>query len=270
MANRLGTAYAAIALVTGSLAIGLAAGQFHRPHAVQPSTPKAAVILTAPVAQPTAEPTPQTPDPSPAATPAPTPTPVPTPLPASVLIRVPYTPQAPTGNWDTIHQEYCEAAATFMVGRYYRGQAGVIPPAEADKAMGSIVSYERETFPGILDLKLEQIATVGNYFYDLKPTLQPASLEAVKQMLAAGRPVMIPVMTHGAPGGQKIAPGYGSRNVYHIVLLVGYDQNRVYANDAGFMTGQNYPYSWDILQAAMDAQTAQTGQGRVMLTFSQA
>jgi hypothetical protein len=204
-----------------------------------------------------------------APTPSPAPTPAATPLPPSVFIRVPYTPQAPNGNWDATHQQYCEAAATLMVGRYFRGERQqVMAPAEAERAMGQIVAYERDTFPGVIDLKLEQMALVGTYFYDLKPSIRPATLEAVRQSLAAGLPVIIPVMTHGAPGAQKIAPGFGARDVYHVILLVGYDQSKVYANDAGFVSGQNWGYTWDVLQAAMEAQTARMGQGRVMLTFS--
>jgi hypothetical protein len=261
LAKRLGTAYLAISIVAGSLALGMAAQRYLRPQASHPPAPSAAVVFEAP--------SPVAVQPSAAAV-KPTPTPTPAPLPPSVFIRVPYTTQAPNGTWDATHQQYCEAAATLMVGRYFRGERQtVITPPEAEKALGQIVTYERETFPGVVDLKLEQMGTVGNYFYDLKPSTRPATLEAVKQSLATGVPVIIPVMTHGAPGGQKIAPGFGARDVYHVILLIGYDQNRIYANDAGFAVGQNWAYSWDILESAMEAQSGRMGQGRMMLTFSQ-
>jgi hypothetical protein len=188
-----------------------------------------------------------------------------------VFIHVPYTVQAPTGNWDAAHEEYCEAAAVLMVGRYFRGDkypGDRIPPADADSAMSQIVAYERKTWPGVLDLSLDKVGQTGTEFYQLQPTIAPATLDNVKKALAEGRPVIIPVMTHGAPGGNKIAPFYSAGNVYHVIVLTGYDAQKVYSNDAGISQGQNYGYSWDVLTAAMQAQQAKLGQGSVMLTFA--
>jgi hypothetical protein len=252
-------AFAVIAVVAGIGSAGLVI--YHGRHAVaaaQPAPSASTVITTAPTATPT-------PDPSP------TPTPAPTPLPDSVFIHVPYTVQAPTGTWDAAHEEYCEAAALLMVGRYFRGDKypnDRIPPAEADAAMAQIVQYERATWPGVLDLSLDKVGQTGTQFYSLQPTIAPATLESVKKALAEGRPVIIPVMTHGAPGGNKIAPFYSAGNVYHVIVNTGYDAQKVYSNDAGISQGQNYPYSWDILAAAMQAQQAKMGQGSVMLTFA--
>src|SRR5579859_4560566 len=71
---------------------------------------------------------------------------IPAGLPRSVRIQVPYTAQAPFGNWDPAHQEYCEAAAVLMAGSYLRGdRRSRIPPEEADQAMARMVAWERVT-----------------------------------------------------------------------------------------------------------------------------
>jgi hypothetical protein len=225
--------------------------------------PKAAVTIDAP-----------SPDPSPSLDPSPTPTPTPSPPPVSAFIKtVPYTVQAPYGVWDAAHEEYCEAAAVLMDGLYMGGDRRTrIPPSEADRDMGAIVAWERGMWPGVKDLSLDKVAQDGQHFYNLQPTLEPATFENVETEIAAGRPVIIPVMTHGAPGGQKIAPNYGSVNVYHVILIVGYDSTKqtVITNDAGISQGLDYVYRWSILEAAMDAQTAHMGQGRVLLSFAPA
>lgn len=263
MVRRLEALFAAVAILAGLVSIGLAYSDAKR-DAYVPPPPKTDVVVSA-VPTPTAVPSA-----------SPTPTPQPTPLPASLRIdHVPFTVQAPTGNWDAAHEEYCEAAAALMVGRYYKGLQypnDRIPPADADSAMGQIVQWERQQWPGVLDLSLDKVAQVGQHFYDLQPTLQPATLDNVKAALAAGHPVMIPVATHGAPGGRAISPYYSAGNVYHVIVLVGYDGNFVFANDAGISQGQNYKYDWpNVLEPAMDGQAAlrnpQT-QGRVMLTFT--
>jgi uncharacterized protein YvpB len=173
---------------------------------------------------------------------------------------------------DNAHEEYCEAAAVLMIGDYYKhDQRSVIPPAEADGAMASIVSYERKTFPGVLDLPLRDVAATGAAEFAMDGTVEPAPAdpEQIKRYLAAGWPVVIPVMTHGAPGGQKIDPHYGAVSVYHVIVLIGYDESgRLISNDAGIFQGQYLAYSWDVLSAAIDAQARKyPQQGREMLVF---
>jgi len=214
--------------------------------------PSAAVVLGAPTAQPTAAL-------------------ARTPLPPSVFVRVPYTPQSPFNQWGAgnPHEEYCEAAALLMVGDYFKGDGrSLIPPAEADAAMAQIVAVERQSYPAVLDLPLTDIGAVGTRLYGLQPAVTPVDLDQVEHSLAAGRPVIIPVMTHGV-GGQKISPYYGAANVYHVIVLTGYDNAKgvLYANDAGFVQGQNYAYTWATLSAAIDAQAQRYPQGRVMLVF---
>jgi Peptidase_C39 like family len=223
--------------------------------------PKAAVVIGAPTA-------------TPEITAAPTPTPVPT-LPPSVFIKVPYTSQFPHHNefgTNQPNENYCEAAALEMLGQYFKGDTrGVIPPDEAASAMAAIASVERRNYPGITDLPLTAVAAVGTQLFGLKPTVSPVDLGQIEANLAAGRPVVVPVMTH-LPNGAMIAPYYGSVSVYHVILITGFDTAKglLYTNDAGFIQGQNYSYTWSLLSSAIDAQTRKYPQGRVMLTFDRA
>ena len=260
--NKVAPAFLIIAIVAATSAVGLSAYRLSR-HAMAQAHPSAPVAQVVVQAAPTAEPAPST-------VPSPTPTPAPTPLPDSVFIKVPYTPQAPTGNWDAAHEEYCEAAAALMVGRYYQNQkypGDRIPPADADAAMGQIVAYERQSWPGVLDLSLARVALVAQHFYNLDATIGPATLAGVKRAIASGQPVLIPVMTHGGPGGARIAAPYGSVSVYHVMVITGYDSQKLYTNDPGFVQGQNWAYTWDVLQLAMTAQESKMGQPSAMLTF---
>jgi Peptidase_C39 like family len=249
------TAVALIVLGLGTMG-GLYVYRHQLAQAPRPA-PKAAVVIEAPASVPSG---------------TPGLAPSPTPLPPSVFVKVPYTAQSPYNRWGSgdPHEEYCEAAAVFMVGQYFRGDArDRVPPAEADASMAQLVAYERKTFRGVLDLPLTAMGTVGAQFYNLDASVVPVDLDLIEHSLAAGRPVIIPVMTHGA-NGQRIAPNYGTVNVYHVIVLTGYDTAKgvLYANDAGFMQGQNYAYSWSTLSAAIDAQAQRYSQGRVMLVFS--
>jgi len=257
------------AIVIGLLAVlvvGAAGGGYYywRKHRPTPPAvaPKTAVILQAPST------------PAPTVAPVATAPPTPTPLPSSVRLAVPFTSQAPNRNMDRAHEEYCEAAAVLMIGNYYKhDQRSVIPPAEADRDMTSIVAYERQAFPGVLDLTLPDIATTGAAKFQMDGTVEaaPADPQVIKQYLASGLPVVLPVMTHGLPGGQKINPHYGAGNVYHVIVLIGYDESGQFiSNDAGIFEGQYLTYSWSTLSTAMDAQGQKyPAQGRKLLVFRQ-
>ena len=217
----------------------------------------------------------------------PVPTPTPTPLPSSLSIKgVPFTIQAPFQVWDRAHQEYCEAAAVYMVGQYWNNDHRQrVPPAEADATMGRIVAWERATFPGVINLPLSDMVQVGQHFYanlNLQAQVVPVDLGVIQQNLAAGRPVIIPVMTHGGPGGRAIYPTYAAGSVYHAIVLIGYDAAKgiVYTNDPGLREGLGLAYTWSTLQSALEAQAHATvdadgvrvpsQQGTSMLIFQPA
>ena len=265
MLTRSGAAFLAIGLLALAGAASLTAYDWgHRLDGVNP-TPHTSAVATAP----------PTPMPSP---PANQPTPTPTPPPASAQIQtVPFTVQAPYGNWDAAHEEYCEAAAVYMVGKYFQGDREArIPPATADADMGAIVQYERATFDHI-NLSLADMTQVAGHVYGLKGDIVPLDFATLQRDVSQGLPVILPVMTHGGPMG-RINPGYGAENVYHVIVAVGYDagQGIVYTNDAGLSTGQSLAYDWSTLQAAVQsqAQTQVDGagvpvpqQGAVMLVL---
>jgi len=260
-------------LVCWAGAAGVGYHQYQRLNAEKsPPPPQTQAVVNGP-ATPSATPSP-TPTDSPSASAAPTPAPTPTPVPVSLQVQgVPFTIQAPFQKWDAAHEEYCEAATVLMVGQYYQGDhRGLIPPAEADSTMAKFVAWERSNFTS-LDLRLDQVAQVGAQFYKVQGNVVPVDLDQIKQNLVAGRPVIIPVMTWGGPGGSKIYPTFGGKSVYHVIVLIGYDSAKdlLYTNDPGLKEGQGLGYKWPVLSSAIDAQTTSPAttvrQGRVMLVF---
>jgi hypothetical protein len=175
-----------------------------------------------------------------------------------------------------VHDEYCEAAAVYMVGQYWdNDHRATLPQAEAEATMGRFVAWERATFPGVLNLPLTDMVQVAQHFYpnlNLTAQVVPVNFGLIEQNLAAGRPVIIPVMTHGLPGGRPIYPTYGAGNVYHVIVLIGYDapNGKVYTNDAGLREGRALKYSWSTLENAINAQ-AQTkvDASRIVVPYQQ-
>lgn len=184
--------------------------------------------------------------------PAPTPTAAPTP-PTTDQLTVPYTEQAVNGIWNADNEHWCTGAATVMLEHYYTGDTeAVIPAATANGQMAQVMAEDQATYPGVLELPLPDVEHTAGAVYGMVGTIEPMSFTAMEQSLAAGHPVILAVMTHGLPGGQAIAPYYGTGNTHHVILITGYNaaSQTVVTNDPGFYQGRSYVYQWSTLQTA--------------------
>src|SRR3989344_1843037 len=98
--------------------------------------------------EPTASSTPKIKTPVPSSSPKPTARPTNNPIPSdgSYIIKgVPFTPQAPFGNWSDQRQEDgCEEASTIMAVRWFRGQSLTLQQAETE--ILKISDYEQEKY----------------------------------------------------------------------------------------------------------------------------
>jgi len=185
-------------------------------------------------------------------------------LPASYLLDVPYTVQAPYANWNT-HEESCEEAALLMLHYYLSGQQiDVIPAAKANQELIKMVGWQTKRYGKQSDLNLERLGQMAKDYYGYNYRVEKnITIETIKKSLYEGKPVLVPVITHGLQN-----PHYGPKPTYHILVIKGYDGNGVITNDAGVKEGRNYHYSWTVLWQAIDAQTAKMNQGRDMLTVT--
>lgn len=183
--------------------------------------------------------------------------------PVSALLTVPYTVQAPFGNW-TFHQESCEEAAVLMYHDFLDSDSRpAIPPAEADKALRALKAWQVTNWGAEKDLTIDRTGQLAQAFYGYHYQVLPATRESIQEAIAAGHPVVVPVMTHSLQN-----PHYGPKTVYHEVLIKGYTEAGVVSNDAGVQEGKDWFYAWSVLFGAIDAQSAQMGQGRVMLILT--
>ena len=178
-------------------------------------------------------------------------------------ITVPYSGQAPFSNW-TIHEESCEEAATYMYHAYLEGLTypnNRVPDAEADTAYRTMKQWEVTNYGSEPDLTMTVLGNFAKSYYGYTPVVEHnITADNIKRAIAAGHPVVVPVMTHSLQNSM-----YGPITVYHVLLIKGYDTTGVITNDAGVGNGPDHHYDWAILWQAIDAQTAKMNQGRDML-----
>jgi Peptidase_C39 like family len=190
--------------------------------------------------------------------------------PDHILLQVPFTTQAPLNNWAQ-HQESCEAANLTMLHLYWNHDPSVvIDPHAAEGWIRTIDSWKPQ--PDLNDTMLGELAQQHwGYGYRLLPN-DPT---VIAQQLAAGRPLLAEVRTHGL--GNSHYPGYSSNfeqtgwSVPHFVTIVGYDSTGVWLNDPGISWGRGYHITYAQLTHAiddLDQHHPALNQGQVLLLIA--
>lgn len=183
-----------------------------------------------------------------------------------VELKVPFTTQAPTGNWGTPFNEACEEAIIVMLQQYYRS-ANMLSDTAAESAIRAMVDWELTTFGHHEDTSAAETAqTIRSYLGLAAEVSETVTTESIKQALSDGHPVVVPVY-----GKALNNPHYRYGGpYYHVILLIGYDGNNFIAHDPGTRYGESYYYNADTLLAAIhdltDPETAMsTGTPRIII-----
>jgi hypothetical protein len=202
---------------------------------------------------------------NPAAAPHASPSASPTPLapPSNAVLSVPYTVQAPLNNWK-VFENACEEAAILMYHDYLEGdQRTQLPPAEVDPALHALMKWQVDNWGAERDLTLDRTGQLAQAYYGYHYSVVPATVESITAQVAAGHPVIVPVMTRSLQNNH-----YGRATVYHEVLIKGYTPDGVVTNDAGIQEGKDWFYSWNVIFGAIDAQSQKMAQGRLALVLT--
>lgn len=167
---------------------------------------------------------------------------------ATANLALPFTSQAPFGNWDALHEDTCEEASILMVERYFAGVSGNLDQQTADDSMIDMV--DTQTALGLFtSLTASELATfTESYFVNLEATvIEDPSIDEIKAYIDAGIPVLVP--SAGRELGNPFFSGEGP--LYHYLVIRGYDDDIFITNDPGTRHGENYTYKQSIIMDAM-------------------
>ncbi len=185
-------------------------------------------------------------------TPQETPTEVETPsaeLPEKFILSVPFTPQAPTANWDELHNEACEEASVLMANAFFQGDTrSTLPPAEAEKEIEKLTSWQQDKLGYYLSIDAKETVRMIEAVYGLKAeVITDFSEETLKRALTENKLVLVPVNGRllGNPYFQTPGP------IYHMFVITGYDKKSFIVNEPGTKRGQNYRYDWQTIKNAI-------------------
>ncbi len=170
-------------------------------------------------------------------------------MPKTLLRKVPFTAQAPTGNWDKLHNEACEEAVLIMANEYFSKNTALQLPAQlVESELSKLTKWQNENFGFHLDTTLKETAKMAQEVYGLKTKiLENFSAEDIKLELLNNRLLIIPEAGRLLQNPNYKRPG----PIYHMLLIHGYDSDDNFiTNDPGTKNGLNYPYTFDTLYNA--------------------
>jgi len=168
-------------------------------------------------------------------------------LPEAFDLDIPFIVQAPLGNWSSPFDHACEEASVLMV-RYYFEKKKPQEPKKLAKEIFDLVSFEKEKYGAYKDTSAKQTAQlIKDYFgYEAK-VFYEISLEDIKRELVKGNPVILPVLGRNLKNPFYTPPG----PKHHTIVVKGYTKEGFITNDPGTKRGENFFYSFEILEKAI-------------------
>jgi hypothetical protein len=229
--------------------------------------------------QPTEPPKPEVPalsfaevqEPSPQVTPEPPAEPAPSDIgpPREFNLAVPFTSQAPTGEWDALHEDACEEASLLMIQEFYRGSGQAQLAVDfAENRLQAMVA-EQVALGLTPSITAAEFADFAAAHTGLRPEiLENPTGEELRAILRAGQPIVVPA------AGKLLNNPYfsGEGPVYHMLVIRGYTETGFITNDPGTRHGQGYFYEENTLLSAIgdwNNGDPDTGDKRVIILYPQ-
>lgn len=166
-------------------------------------------------------------------------------IPSELSLSVPFTPQAPTANWDELHNEACEEASAIMANAYFNGIHS-LPPAVVEKQIEQLTKWQQDNLGYYLSINTKEVAEMIEANYNLNAQIVDISEDTIKKALSENKLVIVPANGQMLDNPNFKQPG----PIYHMFVITGYDSDNFITNDPGTRKGLNYKYSYSTIRDA--------------------
>lgn len=174
-------------------------------------------------------------------------------LPSFVKHEVPFTSQAPLGDWsDQRFQDGCEEASMIMAKYWLANEE--FTPHKATQEIIKLSKWEQDKYGTYRDTSAEDTQkTLSEYFGIASSVRYNLSVQEIKELLSTGSIILVP-----SNGAVLDNPYFTSPPEHHMLVIIGYDEQgqQFITNDPGTRRGHSYKYDYSvILSAAQDYPT---------------
>ncbi len=171
-------------------------------------------------------------------------------IPNKAYLEVPFICQAPLeteANW-VFHEESCEEAALLQAYLYETGQT--MTKEEANEEILEMLEWQKTNWNGHYDIYAKDVSKLAQGFYGINESeitiIYDASIEDIKEQIAGGHPVIVPVTSDYLDNPYYPHPGY------HMLTVIGYTEDKIITNDNGTKRGKDFSYDYDKFEQAMN------------------
>ncbi|MDA1060478.1 MAG: C39 family peptidase [bacterium] len=163
-------------------------------------------------------------------------------------LEVQFITQAPLQteeNW-VFHEESCEEAALLQAINYEKGVT--ISKEEANEIILDMIDWQNKNMGGHHDLYAQDMKKFIMGYYKLKDheikIIKNAHIDDIKESIDFNHPVIVPIT------GDILKNPYYPYPGYHMLIVIGYTEDRIITNDNGTRRGADFSYDTDIFEAA--------------------
>lgn len=178
-----------------------------------------------------------------------------------VILPVPFTAQAPEGNWVEPWDNACEETSVVMVENYYRGNWS-LNVEKSKKEIQNVLTQKEGIFGTSKDESLADVVTLINTVYKREAELvKDITVEKIKREIDGGYPVIIAFDARLVRNANFISP----KPTYHVAVIIGYDDKtkQFVLNEPGTSEGEHFRYGYDeLLKANKEYTVRDTGEVR--------
>ncbi len=174
----------------------------------------------------------------------------PPPATGSIVYNVPFTAQAPIGNWEDInYQNACEEASIIMAMRWVHDLP--LSTEEAMDEIAALIAFQKEHDKHNYDISAADTAKLIQAYYDHEDVTVHIDITAddIIEELHNNKVILVPA------DGRKLQNPYFSAPgpEYHMLVIKGYNNQtkEFITNDPGTRHGESYRYARDVLLSAI-------------------
>lgn len=191
--------------------------------------------------------------------------------PAFLIPAVPFTVQAPLGQWqDPIYQDACEEASLAMARAWVQGKK--LTKEGSTEEIKKLTLFERKKFGQAVDTSIEDTAWLLENYHGIRTgsVERGITIDDIKRALASEKIVIVPTDGRKLKNPNFKQPG----PTRHMLVITGYESEKkiFIVNDPGTRKGEGYQYGEAVLyDAIIDYETGNhvplTSTDKVMLVI---
>lgn len=167
-------------------------------------------------------------------------------LPQELILPVPFTDQAPNGNWD--RNEDCEETSITMAHAYLTGDTeDVLPIANAQAAINALKRWEEANIGYNADTGAYATSRMAEGAFGITVRqIKDYTETDLKRELTQQHVILLPINARllGNPAYAESGP------FYHMIVVRGYNASGFIVNDPGIKQGNGMVYSFETLKKA--------------------